>query len=438
MPRRLLSIVLLALAAGVLVGVLVAAVVPRTRAADQSQPSAAAPPTSARPAPEPRTGIPVPANAGGTLLLRPTGAVTLQARASDPLGGPDWALRIFQAKRVTPKNQRRPNVSPILGRSRCVQLGRIHHGRFGWIDASNTFRRVGVGFNGAPIKCGRPQANMRGNPILRTQTLVAGLAGPDPRLTETVIWGLAGPAARSASLTLDGTARAVALSPAGAFVTFAAPQLRSDQVSARVRYDGGEVQIPRLRPSVAAASPTGPPAPSPRPTQPSGPARLIARAPDPNGGLPWGLSIRTAKDVWCTSTGRIIGDRVGQVDFRLGTFSDAAESSSCGTDAALTTRNPVLLQLSLAAGALPQNDPSFGRVARRTPPGTSLIGGRALASVRQITIKTPNDVRTLIPAGPQHAFLAAYAGGFPTGQLIVSALLADGSTHTTSLPLGNP
>jgi hypothetical protein len=58
---------------------------------------------------------------------------------------------------------------------------------------------------------------------------------------------------------------------------------------------------------------------------------LQLRLPDRNGRLPWGISALPADGGgWCTSgLRRVIGDRVGDVDYELGTFSDAGFAGLC-------------------------------------------------------------------------------------------------------------
>ena len=56
--------------------------------------------------------------------------------------------------------------------------------------------------------------------------------------------------------------------------------------------------------------------------------------------------------------------------------------------------------------------------------------------MREITIQTPRDVRTLRPAGPSRAFLVVYDGEFFSGNHMLTARFADGTTHTRTMPVG--
>jgi hypothetical protein len=77
-----------------------------------------------------------------------------------------------------------------------------------------------------------------------------------------------------------------------------------------------------------------------------------------------------------------------------------------------------------------------GSAIRRTLPGRTIVSGFAHPDVREITIQTPRDVRTLRPAGRSHAFLVVYDGEFFSGAITVTARLANGSTRTQRHPIG--
>ena len=67
------------------------------------------------------------------------------------------------------------------------------------------------------------------------------------------------------------------------------------------------------------------------------------------------------------------------------------------------------------------------------PEGRVLVGGVAHPDVVSITLRTPRDVRTLIPSGRHHAILAVYEGAFPGGELTATALMRDGREVTRTL-----
>jgi hypothetical protein len=165
--------------------------------------------------------------------------------------------------------------------------------------------------------------------------------------------------------------------------------------------------------------------------------QLLARAPDPAGGLAYGLGgVRSDRGGWClTQPQRVVGDRVGSVDFDLGTFAEAffpVTECSLPNDP-LRERHPIGSVYSLGAGGGPEVENAGAaarraRVERRTLPGTTIVAGTARADVRSITIATPRDVRTIVPTSPAHAFIAVYDGGFPTGRIVTTAHFADGTS----------
>ncbi len=55
-------------------------------------------------------------------------------------------------------------------------------------------------------------------------------------------------------------------------------------------------------------------------------------------------------------------------------------------------------------------------------------------NVRYLTFSTPSDVRAIAPNDPAHVGLIVYAGGFPTGQTIVTTTFGDGWTRRDELP----
>jgi hypothetical protein len=215
------------------------------------------------------------------------------------------------------------------------------------------------------------------------------------------------------------------------FLAFLGQPVRRSQLSATFMYAGGIVKrVPLDRderfdlPMMAGLS-----KPSP------GPVRLLARAPDPSGGLPYALGgVRSEDGGWCISQPqRVVGERVGAVDFDLGTFAEVYTlSSDCRrrSDPFLNRRG--VSETYLFGGGIVENEGASAkraRVVRRTLPGATILAGVARADVISITITTPRDVRTLVPTSPAHAFIAVYDGGFPTGKIVTTAHFADGTSR---------
>ncbi|HEU4977027.1 MAG TPA: hypothetical protein VFT50_18200 [Baekduia sp.] len=425
------SIVLVGIVAGLVAGTIAAIAIPRSGAdhlAARAAPPAAAVPLG--PATVLRVGRPL--RAAGDVRLRLHGQPRVEARAKDPLGGPDWAVRVFRADRVVRRGMRRPGADPVVGRDLCAQLGRMYRGRFGWLDAAGTFRRIRPQIGGSQTWwCGSPQPDLAGHPDFATLSTITDPARSAARVKSTIAWGVAGRAARRVDVRLAGRRITPPPTPHHAFLVLADGSASPGGARAVVRYAGGRV--------VRAPEPSGMPG--------DGTWHLATRAPDPNGGLPFALTVRhDSTHGWCTATGpRAVGDRAGSVDYQLDVLVENRLSGGIGCagsgTAALLREHPVVLTMSGGSGPLPEEgaDPArAGRVARRTQPGTTILGGRAAPGVVSVTLQTPRDVRTLVPAGPAHAILAVYDGSFVTGELRIVARFRDGRTKVDTLPLGVP
>jgi len=124
---------------------------------------------------------------------------------------------------------------------------------------------------------------------------------------------------------------------------------------------------------------------------------------------------------------------IGALDARSDTFHPypVGEGGNCGAGpSGLTRAQPLSFSLSTRPGD------GDADAARRTLPGRTLISGTAHPAVREITIQTPRDVRTLRPASRSRAFLAVYDGEFFSGAITVVAHLADGTSTRHTFPVG--
>jgi hypothetical protein len=315
----------------------------------------------------------------------------------------------------------------VVGHSRCAQLGRLVHGTFGWIDATNTFHATRADPANSPLWCQAARKPWR--PYLQVLTRISDPDSGSAAPIQSVTWGIVG-AGRKLSLRLGSRAVAAGESSDGAFVIPGPPSLRSDEVSGTLTDADGRTE---------GLSPTD----ERTPGKPN--AVIDVRVPDPDGGLPFGTAVvRMPDGRWCTvSTGRVVGHEVGQVDYAMGTFEAIGrrlEEDDCPPPAS-DRRSPLRFGFGLVESAPGEeigSSPELGRVARRTLPGLFAISGVAASGVRQITIASPRDVRTLIPSRRAHAFLAVYDGSFPTGDIVLTSTLADGRTHRDVIPGGLP
>jgi hypothetical protein len=334
-------------------------------------------------------------------------------------------------------------VDPVVGRPLCAQLGRIHDGTFGWLEADGTFRPTPVGAPGgaATAVCGSRRPDLNGLPWLATLSPITDPAAPAARARSTIAWGFAGTGARRVTLKVAGRAITPAASAHHAFLIARGPELDQHQITATIAYPDGTVrQLPRTPggPAFGGVDPTATGAGAPR---------IAARAPDPNGGLPFAMvAVGDGNGGWCTSSGgRIVGDRVGGVDYARDLLTETSLRGGVGCAPggaqldALFKDHPVLLGWSGGSGDLAEeggDTGGAGRVARRTQRGLTTFTGKAAPGVVAVTLETPRDVRTLIPSGPTRAIMAVYDGSFTTGSVRITARFKDGHVQTDTVPLG--
>ncbi|HEY2602577.1 MAG TPA: hypothetical protein VGI67_13550 [Thermoleophilaceae bacterium] len=428
MSRRLIrGFIAAALLAGVLAGVIAALAVPT-----HSRVTAPPPRISVLPPLKPKP------DSGLVVLQVQKGSARIELTAPDPRGGPPFAIRAFRAVMRAPSPVHGPpRPGRLLGHDLCAQLGRIYRGRFGWIDAGNRFRPARFSYVGAPIECGERWRDKRNDPELTRTTLITNPLLANAQPTESVVWGIAGSLLRGVSLQVDGVStQPVKISKRGAFLAFADPSGPS-KVTGNFGYAGRPPKTLTLDP--ARPLPVSPPLNRYEHGIVLDSEQLEARAPDPTGELPWGIEAsRSTKGGYCPwDIGRVVGSRVGRIDYSLDTFTDSGVLP-CLSKIGFTRKMPV--QWNMTEGASDPDlevgsDPDLGRVALRTLPGRTVMSGLVSPDVREITIQTPRDVRTIVPSPRAHAFIVVYDGSFPAGNTDLRVTFSDGS-HTVQ-HLGN-
>ncbi len=170
----------------------------------------------------------------------------------------------------------------------------------------------------------------------------------------------------------------------------------------------------------------------------NGPAALEvpqARAPDPNGGPPWGFAVSG----YDSAQGRIVDGRLVALDPQSGTLRAGPEGWGGGAPAPNLRHKPPPVRFEAQGDSgtgLPGEPGEYfpPEVERRTLPGSTIITGRADADVVAVTIVTPRDVRTLRPSGPAHVLIAAYDGQFFSGGITATVLLRNGKRVTEQIP----
>lgn len=446
--RHLKRLLTCGLIAGVCAGAIAAVAIPQTTTSPA--PSQAAAPD----VPPAAVGVRSVAAARGAprdgayVRVRAVGPVRVSATVPDPRGGPPWAVRQFLAERLAPPDPDGKRGGHVIGRNRCIQLGRVHRGRFGWLTSDGTFRPIAVSYLGAPTNCLSRRPDVGGKPWGDVITTITDPRRSAAEPVQTVVFALAGSAAREPRLTVGGQPATLARGAGGALLAVLSAETRPSALRLTVRYPG------RGAKTILPAAGPGSELPSrfsrriQRPA-PGAEELLAAQAPDPDGGLPFAVTVtKTSEGDYCESTGgRVVGDRAGGVDYALDIvrINGGSRGGTCPPTRAALRRGlrqngrslpPYRLGSTFGGtvGAEPGEDPRTGRVARRSAPGRVIYSGTADANVRTLTFATPSDVRTIAPSGPAHAFLIVYSGGFPTGDTVITTTFDDGRTRRDTLP----
>jgi hypothetical protein len=421
---------LLGITLGLLAGVVAAVAIPRHH--DTAGANATATPAGRPAAPHDQVlhaGRPESATQGSA-TLRPVGSAQTEATAHDPHGGPDWAVRVYRGERVLTARFARPGADRVIAHLKCAQLGRIHAGRFGWLDARGTFRATPPQWGTSSVVCATPKAPA---PLIGTLSPITDPDASAARVRSTIVWGMAGPAARTVRIKVSNiSATTQRATPHHAFLMALPARYGQRDVHVGVVYNNGRTA-------------SGPP----------NAARfaLVARAPDPNGGLPYGLETvpsivpgAAARGETCLFGGgvRVVGDRAGAVDYRRDVLDEleVGGGGGCGSDAQMAAalkKMTCLPGISSGTGDTAGEGGDTGgggRVARRTQHSLTTITMRCATDVDRVTLQTPRDVRTLVLSGTGAiaAALAVYDGQFSTGGIRWTAHFRDGHTKNGTVP----
>lgn len=345
-------------------------------------------------------------------------------RAADPVGGPTWVLRSWQGR---PNQQVRGVGSEHFI---CAELGVLVGGELvePGSDPSSKSHPLTV----EQGRCNPPSSLTRMRYMLALEAFLDDPYEYTPHPSRTVLSGVLPPGASDPMLLGLGGDRPLPVDSNNAFLTVMAG--RYWHSSPRITYLLHGHRVGMLasggRPKLF---PLG-----------SSPQIPQVRAPDPDGGAPWGF----AATVDCsTAVGRIVDGRFASIDLSDGVLKSGAEQtgsrSSCATHPEAFTppslaRQPVEFDQRQAQAAitLSGREPEpFSRpeIERRTLPGRTIITGVAHADVASVTLSTPSDVRTLRPSGPLHAILAVYDGFFLRGNLTATVRLRDGRVETEEI-----
>jgi hypothetical protein len=329
-------------------------------------------------------------------------------RQRDPAGGAPWAVRRYSAKMP-------PGIEVL-----CFELGRLNGDRFGRIDGTGRFAEQPAGYFAAANTCGpKGQPRQFGAAAMRFTTLDLSVAGA-PRPLETVTWGVAAASVRA--VVPAGEAEIPVRD--GLFLEVRPGEGPGGRLNGMlVGSDGGRtpfghIDAPRPKGEHAVAGTDYP----------------AARAPDPAGGEPWGvMAARGSRGGVCLSQPvRLVGDQVGRVDRALNIFIAGASEPPFCPDAKRRPTRAFPMRLDTLISNVGGEDPR-GRIERRVLDSRMVFWGRVHEDVVSVTIRTPRDVRTLVPASAAHAIIAVYDGRFPGGNVTATARMKDGREVTRTL-----
>jgi hypothetical protein len=341
---------------------------------------------------------------------------TVQVR--DPAGGPPWVLRSW-------RSILHASGSTASGHSMlqyCFQFGVMDKG--GLVLPRTGAASVPLNPPGHPTsdsdeeRCNSTQVLTRNATHFSVESYLADPYAYSPKVVRTLVSGQAPIGSTHALLIGAGAPRALAVDANDAFLIVLPGRYWANRLHLAYTLDGRTYGLPAR----GGMSQRGPG------------LRPEARAPDPDGGAPWGFAERGSS---FNGFGRIVEGRIVDIEEARGTVTDGPGFFEEGAGLQLG-RTP---QVQFHEQRVEENEGIAGHVApltraeieRRTLPGRTVITSIALPDVVSVTLTTPSDVRTLRPSGPRHVIIAVYPGVFYQANPTATILLRDGQTITQSI-----
>ncbi|MDA0185566.1 hypothetical protein OJ997_35000 [Solirubrobacter phytolaccae] len=354
--------------------------------------------------------------------------VRLLVQVPDPEGAAPWAVRHFAAAvkpQLPPKELRDQMPAGALKelkatRTECWELGRIEGEQFGWIDGEGTFTTHAPGHYGVPSNCMPPSRLAKlGSSVFGLGTVTVPPDGA-PRPARAITWG---PVAEDVvAVTPEGGPR-IPVGSEGVVLRVVSGESNRGLRGVIERRDGSTERFDHARSL-----------PNDKRERPLPGTRSVeVRAPDPAGGEPWAVIVhKSSKGGLCYSApGRLVGTQLGYVDPVLDTFSTTGEFEiGCGLPKP-TRAYP--LRVTTLRSSIPGGADDRGQIERRTLSNRIVFHGSVHPDVMSVTIRTPRDVRTLVPSPTHHMFIAVYDGQFPGGNATATAHLRNGKEVTRSV-----
>jgi hypothetical protein len=341
-------------------------------------------------------------------------------RVADPAGGPQWVLHSWQGV-PNPK----ASGASAAGSSRiyCFQFGVIVGGKLAqprtgsapvpWNPPGDPGGQVGE------ERCNDATTLARKGPLFSAESYLADPYAYAPRSVRTVVSGQLPPGAVHALLIGAGEPRPVRADANHAFLLVLPGRYWDSSLHVAYTVGGRTVGLPARQPA---------PAGKPNGTAPE------ARAPDPDGGAPWGFAVHANGS---NAFGRIVDGRLADIEEERGTVVSEAVAWGSGIGEPPGERPQVAFdtQTDGTEGGIGMSAPVLTRpeMERRTLPGRTIITGIVMPDVISVTLATPSDVRTLRPSGPHHVLIAVYDGAFYQGLSTATIRLGDGRAITETL-----
>jgi hypothetical protein len=355
------------------------------------------------------------------LPIRSTVRETL--RAQDPAGGPTWVVRSWQAR-----------ANPAVrgsGHERylCTELGVLApDGKLVEATAKPTNATKVLSYEHEEPGCTNPKLVAKHRYAAQLQAFLDDPYSYAPSPGRTVFSGQLPVGANGALVYGAGPTRSLPVDSNGAFLIVLPGRYWNAELSVAYHLNG------RLIRRSAGVAELG---------SPGGGAVPGARAPDPDGGAPWGF----AATADChTAVGRIVDGRLATLVLHNGLLTPGPESTGWSSGC-VTHPNPRFparhepVEFNMQPDSPDQSifdtaPEAFNQpeIEQRTLPGRTIITGVALPDVESITLVTPSDVRTLRPSGPDHTVIAVYDGLFLRGKVSARIRLRDGRTVNESIP----
>jgi hypothetical protein len=336
----------------------------------------------------------------------------------DPAGGPPWVLRSWRSIYRNSGSTSGPGVLQY-----CFQFGVIDNGNL--VLPRTGAVSVPLSPPGHPTsqsneeRCNSTHVLTRNSAQFSVESYLADPYAYSPTIVRTIVSGQAPLGSTHVRLIGTGPARALRVDANDAFLIVLPGRYWGNRMHLAYMLNGRTYGLP----AGGEISQRGPG------------LRPEARAPDPDGGAPWGFAERGST---FNGFGRIVEGRLVGIEEARGTVKDEPEDFTEGLGHLPGQASP---QVDFNEQRVEDNEGIAGHVApltraeieRRTLPGRTIITGIALPDVVSVTLTTPSDVRTLRPSGRHHLVIAVYPGVFYQADPTATILLRDGKTITESI-----